>query len=109
MSNEIPRMPDPAANGAFIPTLDQEGAIWLFTDEITQAYLDFAAQSKGTMLEIAAGYGHVVMKALEAGAEKVFANEIDPGQLAIIESRVSAEFPGKLTCCLGEFPEQLEF
>jgi polyketide synthase PksJ len=102
-------MPDPVANGAFIPTLDQEGAIWLFVDEITQAYLDFATQSKGTMLEIAAGYGHVVIKALEAGAEKVFANEIDPRQLAIIESRVTAVFPGKLTCCLGQFPEQLDF
>jgi len=109
MSIEIPRMPDPVANGAFIPTLDQQGAIWLFIDEITQTYLDFAAQSKGTMLEIAAGYGHVVIKALEAGAERVFANEVDPRQLAIIESRVTAEFPGKLTCCLGQFPEHLEF
>jgi hypothetical protein len=84
MSNNLPRMPDPVENNSFIPTLDRQGAIWLYVDEITQAYLDFAGQAKGTLLEIAAGYGHIVIKALEAGAGRVFANEIDAAQLAII-------------------------
>jgi len=35
-------MPDPVENNSFIPTLDWQGAIWLYIDEITQAYLDFA-------------------------------------------------------------------
>lgn len=109
MPNQIPQMPAPVANGAFIPTLDRQGAIWLFTDQLTQAYLDFAAQSKGTMLEIAAGYGHVVIEALAAGAGKVFANEIDAGQLAIIQSRVPQTCGARLVCCLGQFPEQLDF
>src|SRR4029450_5999285 len=90
MSNDAPRMPDPVENNSFIPTLDRQGAIWLHIDEITQAYLDFAGQTKGTLLEVAAGYGHIVIKALEAGAEKVFANEIDADQLAIIKSRRAA-------------------
>ena len=109
MSNDVPRMPDPVENNSFIPTLDRQGAIWLYIDEITQAYLDFAGQTKGTLLEIAAGYGHIVIKALEAGAEKVFANEIDADQLAIIKSRTPAEYSDKLVCCLGQFPEHLEF
>jgi ubiquinone/menaquinone biosynthesis C-methylase UbiE len=109
MPEDVPTMPDPVANGAFIPTLDRQGAIWLFVDEITQAYLDFVAQSRGTLLEIAAGYGHVVIKALEAGAAKVYANEIDAGQLAIVQSRVPKKFTAKLVCCLGQFPEQLDF
>ncbi len=109
MPPDVPQMPDPVANGAFIPTLNRQGAIWLYIDEITQAYLDFAAQSKGTMLEIAAGYGHVVIKALAAGAAKVFANEIDAGQLAIIQSRVPTQYSGKIVCCQGEFPEHLDF
>jgi len=77
MSNDVPKMPAPVENDSFIPTLDRQGAIWLYVDAITQAYLDFAGQTKGTLLEIAAGYGHIVIKALEAGAQKVFANEID--------------------------------
>lgn len=109
MPSEIPRMPDAVAGGAFIPTLDRQGAIWLYVDEVTQSYLDFTKQNKGTMLEIAAGYGHVVIKALEAGASKVFANEIDAGQLAIIQSRVPAQYAGKVVAWLGEFPERVDF
>jgi SAM-dependent methyltransferase len=109
VANDVPRMPDPVANNSFIPTLDRQGAVWLFVDEITQAYLQFAQQTKGTLLEIGAGYGHLVIKALEAGAGKVFANEIDAGQLAIIKSRTPAELQGKLVCCPGQFPEHLDF
>ena len=67
MSNDVPRMPDPVENNSFIPTLDRQGAIWLYVDAITQAYLDFAGQTKGTLLEIAAGYGHIVIKIVTAG------------------------------------------
>ena len=109
MSNDAPRMPDPVENNSFIPTLDRQGAIWLYIDEVTQAYLDFAGRTKGTLLEIAAGYGHVVIKALENGAGKVFANEIDADQLAIIRSRTPTEYSDKLVCCLGQFPRHLEF
>ena len=109
MSNDVPRMPDPAENNSFIPTLDRQGAIWLYVDQITRAYLDFAGETKGTLLEIAAGYGHIVIKALEAGAKRVFANEIGARQLAIIKTRTPAEYAGKLVCCLGQFPEHLDF
>jgi ubiquinone/menaquinone biosynthesis C-methylase UbiE len=109
MSNDVPRMPNPVENNSFIPTLDRQGAIWLYIDEITQAYLDFAGQTKGILLEIAAGYGHIVIKALEAGAGKVFANEIDADQLAIIKSRTPAQYSDKLVCCLGQFPEHVDF
>jgi hypothetical protein len=57
VSNDDPRMPDTVENNSFIPTLDRQGAIWLYIDEITQAYLDFARQTKGTLLEIAAAIG----------------------------------------------------
>ena len=36
-------MPDPIENDSMIPTLDRQGAIWLYIDEVTQAYLDFVA------------------------------------------------------------------
>jgi len=109
MSDDAPRMPDPVENDSFIPTLDRQGAIWLYVDEITSTYLDFVRQTQGSVLEIAAGYGHIVIKALEAGAGKVFANEIDADQLAIIKSRTPVEYSDKLVCCLGQFPEHLQF
>jgi SAM-dependent methyltransferase len=96
-------------NNAFIPTLDGQGAVWLYLDEITRAYLDSVSQTKGTVLEIAAGYGHVVNQALEAGAAKVFANEIDAAQLSIIQSRVPVANAAQLVCRLGQFPEHLDF
>jgi SAM-dependent methyltransferase len=102
-------MPDPVENGAFIPTLNGQGAIWLYVDQVTQAYLDFVQQTRGVLLEVAAGYGHLVIQALEAGAAKVFANELDAGQLAIIRSRVPAKYTSELVCCPGEFPEQTTF
>jgi ubiquinone/menaquinone biosynthesis C-methylase UbiE len=109
MSMNIPEMPAAVENDSFIPTLDRQGAIWLYVDAVTQEYLEYARQTEGTMLEVAAGYGHVVIKALEAGAGCLYANEIDAGQLAIIKSRVPAAYSNKLVCCLGRFPEQLEF
>lgn len=102
-------MPDAVENNSFIPTLDRQGAVWLFVDDTTQTYLDFAAQTRGILLEIAAGYGHIVIKALEAGAAKVFANEIDARQLAIIQSRTPTRYRDRLVCSLGEFPERLDF
>ena len=109
MGSDVPRMPDPIENNSLIPTLDRQGAIWLYIDEVTQAYLDFAEQTKGVLLEIAAGYGHIVIKALEAGAAKVYANEIDAAQLAIIKSRTPLEYSRILVCCLGQFPEHVDF
>ena len=50
-----------------------------------------------------------MVKVLDDGARKVFANGIDPGQLAIIKARTPQEYLGKLVCCLGEFPEFLDF
>lgn len=99
-------MPEAVEDNSFIPTLDRQGAIWLYLDEVTEAYLNFVAKNRGVMLEIAAGYGHVVIKALEAGAAKVFANEKDEGQLAIIQSRVPTTYRDQLVCCLGAFPEE---
>jgi ubiquinone/menaquinone biosynthesis C-methylase UbiE len=46
---------------------------------------------------------------LEAGAGKVFVNEIEAGQLAIIEHQTPAKYAGKLVCRLGQFPENLDF
>jgi predicted RNA methylase len=67
---------------------------------ISLRHLDFAGETKGELLEVAAGYGHIVIKALEAGATKIIANEIDARQLEIIKLRMPARFANQLTCSL---------
>jgi hypothetical protein len=52
-------MPEPIENGMMVPTLDGQGWIWLYKDEITKSYIDYGAGTKGLMLEIGAGYGHI--------------------------------------------------
>ena len=100
-------MPDPIADGSMIPTLDRQGAVWLFVDEVTSMYLN--AVRGRTALEIAAGYGHTVVSAFEHGARRICANEVDAGQLAIIQSRTPSTYRDRLDCCLGAFPEAVDF
>jgi hypothetical protein len=60
-----------------------------------------AGETKGQLLEVA--------EALEAGATKIFANDIAPQHLEIIKSRAPPQCANQLTCSLGRFPEELNF
>ena len=98
-------MPEAIENGMLIPTLDRQGWIWLYEDEITKAYIDYSAQTKGTMLEIGAGYGHIVLQVLGKGA-RVIANDISDDQLEIIKNRVPRDQQPRLKTLKAEFPEE---
>ena len=100
-------MPEPIENGMLIPTLDGEGWIWLYRDEITQAYIDHAGRTKGLVLEIGAGYGDIVLEVLKRGA-RAFADEISGPQLEIIKARVSESGLTGLETIKAEFPEELD-
>jgi hypothetical protein len=52
---------------------------------------------------IAAGYGHIVIKALEAGARTMFANEVDARPLAIIKARTLSNMPTSWSVVWGNF------
>lgn len=90
MTKKMTPMPEPIENSILIPTLDRQGWIWLYEDEITRAYVDYSEQTKGTMVEIGAGYGHIVLQVLEKGA-RVIANDISNDQLQIIKNRVTRD------------------
>lgn len=107
MKNHIPQIPNPVENEMLIPTLDGEGWIWLYRDEITQAYIDFAAGTKGLMLEIGAGYGDIVLEVLRKGARAI-ADEISGDQLEIIKQRVAQSGLTGLQTIKAEFPEGLD-
>lgn len=104
---DIPKMPEPIENGMLVPTLDGEGWIWLYRDEITQAYIDHAGRTKGLMLEIGAGYGDIVLEVLKRGARAI-ADEISGPQLEIIKARVSESGLTGLEAIKAEFPEELD-
>ena len=89
-AENLAKMPVPVESGASIPTLNQQGAIWLLLMTSTQASLKFIGETKRTILEVAAGYSHMVIKALEADAKRVFANDIVAHQLQIINNLSAA-------------------
>jgi SAM-dependent methyltransferase len=107
MKTDIPRMPEPVENGMMIPTLDRQGWIWLYKDEITKSYIEYAAETKGLMLEVGAGYGHIVLEVLKTGA-RVIADEISQDQLEIIRQRVYERGLSGLEVIKAEFPEELD-
>lgn len=107
MTSDNPLMPAPVENRMMIPTLDNQGWIWLYKDEITKAYIDYAAGTKGLMLEVGAGYGDIVLEVLKKGA-RVIADEISQGQLDIIKRRVAESGLSGLEVVNAEFPQELD-
>jgi len=107
MSDIIHQMPSPIENGMMIPTLDQQGWIWLYKDEVTESYIRFGSETKGLMVEIGAGYGHIVLDVLKKGAH-VIAVDISQEQLEIIKHRAAENKLSGLEVIKAEFPEELE-
>jgi SAM-dependent methyltransferase len=58
-------------------------------DPFMQAFVAWAAETKGQMLDVGAAYGVTTLPALAAGAS-VIANDIDADMLAILASRAPA-------------------
>jgi ubiquinone/menaquinone biosynthesis C-methylase UbiE len=100
-------MPAPVENGMMIPTLDRQGWIWLYKDEVTESYIKFASETEGLMLEIGAGYGHIVLEVLKKNARAI-AVDISQEQLEIIKSRAAASGLSGLQVIKAEFPEELD-
>ena len=100
-------MPSPVENGMMIPTLDRQGWIWLYKDEVTESYINFSSKTKGSMVEIGAGYGHIVLDVLNNGAH-VIAVDMSQEQLDIIKYRAAHNKLSGLEVIQAEFPEKLE-
>jgi len=107
VSENVPRTPEPVENGMMIPTLDSQGWIWLYKDEVTESYINFASETGGLMLEIGAGYGHIVLEVLKKDA-RVIAVDMSQEQLEIIKSRAAVSGLTGLEVIKAEFPEELD-
>lgn len=71
------------------------------------AFVDFAGQSGGTVLDIGAAFGVCTIPALKAGA-KVIANDISESELEYLEEHVAPELKEQLTLLPGRFPEEID-
>ncbi len=100
-------MPTAEANG-FIHTLNRMGYMTSWLDPVSQAFVDFAAQAPGPVLDVGAAYGVASIAALKRGAA-VIANDSEPLHLDILAQRLPPNLRARLTLCAGEVPEQVDF
>jgi SAM-dependent methyltransferase len=107
MSDIMYEMPSPVENGMMIPTLDRQGWIWLYKDEVTESYIRFSSETKGLMVEIGAGYGHIVLDVLKNSAHMI-AVDVSQEQLDIIKYRATHNKLSGLEVIKAEFPEELD-
>lgn len=97
---------DPATG--FHPTLNRMGGMSPVLDPYSQAFVEFAAQAPGPVLDVGAAYGNATIAALGTGA-RVVANDLDPRHLAVLKDRVPAAWLPRLATREGAFPDDLGF
>jgi len=98
----------PAANSAgLIPTLNRKGFMNETLNQVSQAFVDYAASCEFQLLDMGCAYGVATLPALAAGAN-VTACDMDAGHVAILQSRVPQDQRWQLTPCVGEMPD-IEF
>jgi len=97
------------SDGIFVETLNNMGVMLNTLDEFTWAYVEFAPKAPGPVLEVGSAFGSVTIEALKRGATRVFANDMEPRHLEILEDRTPLELKPHLTCLPGRFPEDLFF
>ena len=90
-------------------TLNGTGFMISSLDEISQAFVEHAAQDiTKPVLDIGAAFGVATHAALEAGAS-VVANDIEPRHLEILDERTPDELRSQLTIASAAFPNDLDF
>jgi SAM-dependent methyltransferase len=98
----------PECKDNLIPTLNQMGYMLSKPEAFNQAFIDFASQADGSLLDIGAAYGIATLAALEKGAY-VIANDLDARHLAILKSKVSPKYLHRLELKLGRVPDEIDF
>lgn len=95
----------PSFDDNFERTLNGTGYMIRTLDRLSGEFVDFAAtEAPGPALDIGAAYGVATLEALDRGA-RVIANDIEPGHLEILATRVPAEHLDRLMLLPGAFPD----
>lgn len=98
----------PDSKNNLIPTLNRMGYMLSKPEAFNQAFIDFASQADGSLLDIGAAYGIATLAALEKGAY-VIANDLDPHHLAILKSKVTPKHLSRLELRPGHVPDEIDF
>jgi SAM-dependent methyltransferase len=98
----------PKCERNLIVTLNQMGYMLSQPEEFNQAFIDFASQADGPLLDIGAAYGIATLAALEKGAY-VIANDIDERHLVILKSKAPPQHLNRLEFKLGHVPDTIDF
>lgn len=69
--------------------------------EASELFVAFAASAGGPVLDVGAGYGAACLAALQAGATRVIANDLDERHLETLDARFEKK--------IGRFPREIEF
>jgi SAM-dependent methyltransferase len=90
------------------PTLNVRGRTGATPNEVSQAFIDYAAGTGGRVLDVGAAFGVASIPAVERGAS-VIANDIEPRHLTVLWERTPPELRRRLTLLPGRFPQELAF
>lgn len=96
-----------SAGHALIPTLNSYGYMLEKPDVISEEFIEYAALTKGPVLDIGAAYGVATIAALKKGAY-VIANDLDERHLTILEDETPIELREKLLIKKGSFPTEVD-
>jgi ubiquinone/menaquinone biosynthesis C-methylase UbiE len=89
-----------------IPTLNKFGYMKFELEEFSKDFLNYAKQSKNTVLEIGPAYGWLAHKALEAGAKIVVA-DISAEHLQVLLKDAPKDKLNNLSVIRGAFPDEI--
>lgn len=98
----------PEAENNLVPTLNQMGYMQKRPDRIGRAFMDFALQTKGAVLDIGTAFGSTTIPLVEKGIH-VTANDIYPQHLDLVTRSISPAAQDFLTLAPGAFPDALSF
>lgn len=106
MTKEI--LTQPPVQDALIVTLNHRGYMLSQPETYIQAFIDFAANAPGPVLDIGAAYGVATIPALEKGAY-VIANDLDERHLEILQRKVPGTLLDHLELRSGRMPSEIDF
>lgn len=90
-----------------LKTHNNMGYMAVTFDEITQKFIEHVKKTKGTYLDAGAAFGSATLAALDAGAGKVVANDLETSHLNFLNSKVKGADKGKITTIAGDFPDAI--
>lgn len=91
-----------------IPTLNRMGYMKLDFDNYAMDFVNYAASTKGLVVDLGCAYGRVVHKVLEVGG-KIVASDLSTEHLLILLQNAPKEYLSNLYIYPGSFPGEVNF